>query len=83
MADRYRAIGITEIVVYAPRPQERAVFDKVSPGWTTSSPDRAVAPSRGNSGSGDCICIVFNGEGTFRGSALFLPGLDLASSPPA
>jgi hypothetical protein len=29
MADRYRAIGFTEIIVYAPKPQERAVFDKV------------------------------------------------------
>jgi hypothetical protein len=29
MADRYRAIGFTGIVVYAPKPQERAVFDKV------------------------------------------------------
>jgi hypothetical protein len=29
MADRYRAIGFTEIVVYAPKPQGRAVLDKV------------------------------------------------------
>jgi hypothetical protein len=29
MVDRYRAIGFDEIVCYAPKPEEQAVFDKV------------------------------------------------------
>ena len=28
MVDRYRAAGIDEIVCYAPKPEERPVFDK-------------------------------------------------------
>jgi alkanesulfonate monooxygenase SsuD/methylene tetrahydromethanopterin reductase-like flavin-dependent oxidoreductase (luciferase family) len=30
MVDRYREIGITEIVCYTPKPEEQAVFDKVA-----------------------------------------------------
>jgi hypothetical protein len=59
MADYYRAIGFTEIVVYAPKPQERAVFDKVLTRLDDQVLTAPPAPSRGNSGSDDCICIVF------------------------
>jgi hypothetical protein len=30
MVERYREIGIDEIVCYAPKPDERAVFDKIA-----------------------------------------------------
>jgi alkanesulfonate monooxygenase SsuD/methylene tetrahydromethanopterin reductase-like flavin-dependent oxidoreductase (luciferase family) len=32
MVDRYRALGFDEIVCYAPKPEERTVFDKVAAG---------------------------------------------------
>jgi hypothetical protein len=44
MADYYRAIGFTEIVVYAPKPQQRAVFDKVLTRLDDLKSDRAAGP---------------------------------------